>query len=275
MTQDPARRSPSTNKRSARAGRNKPLLVTSPENEEHKENNENDLEDALPTLEESQSEVQEPAPTARPERRLPGFFSTVGKKAPVASSQEVDATQARLARATRTKGSLAKAPTDTRSVAKAEPKKEPAKASGPARPASAFKTKYFIGMGIYLLGANFVGIGESSFFAANHLDSVLTTFNLFGGNIVIKTSTLAFLATLVILLVLLARFDLIPRSFSAMSGTPPARKGSSNSTAKNSQNQNTVEGSRATPPTMKQGVKGKHDNLYQEYRANQRRDRKK
>ncbi len=38
MTQDPARRSPSTYKRSARAGRNKPMLVTSPENEENKEN---------------------------------------------------------------------------------------------------------------------------------------------------------------------------------------------------------------------------------------------
>ncbi|MGI9058576.1 MAG: hypothetical protein ACR2H5_08350 [Ktedonobacteraceae bacterium] len=273
MTQDPARRSPSTYKRSARAGRNKPMLVTSPENEENKEN---ELEDALPTLEESQSEVQEPVQAvqaARPGRRLPSFFSTVGKKAPTASSQEIDATQARLARATRTKGTVAKAPTETKSVAKAEPKKEPAKASTPARPASAFKTKYFIGMGIYLLGANFIGIGESSFFAANHLDAVLTTFNLFGGTIVIKTSTLAFLATLVILLVLLARFDLIPRSFSALSGNPPAKKGSSNSTARNSQN--TVEGSRVAPPTMKQGVKGKHDNLYQEYRANQRRDRKK
>jgi hypothetical protein len=270
MTQDPARRSPSTYKRSARAGRNKPLLVTSPENEGNKEN---DLEDALPTLEESRSKEQEPVQAARPARRLPGFFSTVGKKAPTASSQEIDATQARLARATRTKGSLAKAPIDTISTPKVEPKKEPARANAPARPASAFKTKYFIGMGIYLLGANFIGIGESSFFAANHLDNVLTSFNLFGGTIVIKTSTLAFLATLVILLVLLARFDLIPRSFSALSGNPPPRKGSSNSTARN--NQNTGEISRIAPPTMKQGVKGKNDNLYQQYRTNQRRDRKK
>lgn len=273
MTQDPARRSPSTYKRSARTGRNKPMLVTSPENEENKDNKENEMEDALPALEESQSEVQEPVQAARPTRRLPGFFSTVGRKAPTASSQEIDATQARLARATRTKGAVAKAATETKSVAKAEPKKEPAKASTPARPASAFKTKYFIGMGIYLLGANFIGIGESCFFAANHIDKVLTSFNLFGGTIIVKTSTLAFLATLVILLVLLARFDLIPRSFSAMSGTPPAKRGSSNSTAKSSQN--TVEGSRVAHPTMKQGVKGKHDNLYQEYRANQRRDRKK
>ncbi len=270
MTQDPARRSPSTYKRSARAGRNKPLLVTSPENEENKEN---DLVDVLPKLEESRDAEKEPVQSVRPARRLPGFFSTVGKKAPAASSQELDATQARLARATRSKGSVAKAPTEGKSTPTVEPKKEPAKANVPARPASAFKTKYFIGMGIYLLGANFIGIGESSFFAAYHIDKVLTTFNLFGGNIIIKTSTLAFLATLVILLVLLARFDLIPRSFSALSGNPPPRKGSGTGTARNSQN--TVEGSRATPPTMKQGVKGQHDNLYQQYRSNQRRDRKK
>src|SRR5579872_5042412 len=146
MTQDPARRSPSTYKRSARAGRNKPTLVTSPENEENKEN---EMEDALPTLEEKQSEVQESVQAARPTRRLPGFFSTVGRKAPTTSAQEIDATQARLARATRTKGAVAKAATETKSTPKAEPKKEPAKASTPARPASAFKTKYFIGMGIY------------------------------------------------------------------------------------------------------------------------------
>jgi hypothetical protein len=127
-------------------------------------------------------------------------------------------------------------------------------------------------MGIYLLAANLIGVSVTNFFQSNHLDSVLTTFNLFGGLIVVRTSTLAYLATLVILLVLLARFDLIPRNFSAMTGqttSQSGRRGSSSNT-----NRNTSESTRNTPPTMKQGVKGADDDLYQEYRANQRRRKK-
>ena len=71
----------------------------------------------------------------------------------------------------------------------------------------------------------FDALFETSFFQANHLDSVLTQFNLFGGLIVIRTSTVAFLATLVIILVVLARLDLIPRSFSALSGSTCLRRG--------------------------------------------------
>jgi hypothetical protein len=127
-------------------------------------------------------------------------------------------------------------------------------------------------MGIYLLSANFIGVAETSFFQGNHLDSVLTTFNLFGGLIVVRTSTLVYLATLVILLILLARFDLIPRNFSAMTGqssSQASRRGGSSST-----NRNTSENVRNAPPTMRQGVKGADDDLYQEYRANQRRRKK-
>jgi len=114
--------------------------------------------------------------------------------------------------------------------------KEPARTTQPARPTSAFKTRYLIGMGIYLLGANFIGVFVTSFFQSNHLDSILTTFNLFGSAIVVRTSTLAYLAMLVILLVLLARFDLIPRNFSAMTGqsSQSSRRGGSSNTNRNS-----------------------------------------
>jgi hypothetical protein len=144
------------------------------------------------------------------------------------------------------------------------------KASTPARPASGFKTRYLIGMGLYLLCANFIGIFETQFFRSNHLDSVLTQFNLFGGTIVISTSTLVFLATLIIILVLLARFDLIPRNFAAMAGQ--ARQ--TPSSQANRRDSDSSENVRNTPPTMKQGVKGADDDLYQEYRANQRREKK-
>lgn len=277
MTQDPARRSPSTYKRSARAGRNKPMLITSTESAE----NDSALEENMPSLEDSMATVQTQNPpiTSTPStpsraRRIAGFISNVGKKEQSASVPEVDATQARLARATRAKGGTVKATADSspRSELKPVAKKEPSRANAaPARPAGPFKTKYFVGMAIYLLGANVVGIGVTTFFHNNHIDTILTQFSLFGGQIVISTSTLVFLAILVILLVLLARFDLIPRSFSAMSGTPPPKRTSTPAKS----NSNTIDGSRIMPPTMKQGVKGKHDDLYHEYRTNQRRDRKK
>jgi len=279
MTQDSDRRSSSSNRRSARAGRNRPVLVTSTTNEE---NQQASLEETTPTLEESLSELQEQnppvAPTSPASRRLPNFFSTIGRRGQAEASSETDAAQARLARATRGKVSPTKASSDTKSEQKPEVKKAAStnKASTPARPASGFKTRYLIGMGLYLLGANFIGYLETSFFQSNHIDSVLARFNLFGALITVSTSTLAFLATLIILLVLLARFDLIPRNFAAMTGqsssTQANRRGTSSSSNKN---QKTSENVRNLPPTMKQGVKGADDDLYQEYRANQRREKKK
>ncbi|TMC60082.1 MAG: hypothetical protein E6J21_11105 [Chloroflexota bacterium] len=156
-------------------------------------------------------------------------------------------------------------------------KKEAAssRSTAPSRPNSIFKTRYLIGMGIYLLVANFIGAFETNILRDNHLDVRLAQFNLFGGTIVISTSTIVFLATLVILLVALARFDLIPRNFSAMMGGSSSqqnRRGSSSGSS--SRNQGTTEGGRNIPPSMKQGVKGADDDLYQEYRSNQRRAKK-
>ena len=283
MTQDPTRRSPTTSRRVTRAAaRNKPTLVTSStENEDVMQ----ELEETPPTLEESIVEVQAQntstpieTSTDRVPRRLPGFFSTVGKRAQTQTPSETDVAQARIARATRSKGSATKSTSETKSTsvsktaAKQEPSRTAASTKAPARPTSGFKTKYLIGMGVYLLVAEFMGTFVVNFFRANGLDTVLTRFNLFGGEITISTSILAFLAILVILLIVLARFDLIPRSFTAMSANPPQRR-TNNSTAKG--NQSTTDGNRSTPSTMKQGVKGADDHLYQEYRANQRRERKK
>ncbi len=89
--------------------------------------------------------------------------------------------------------------------------KAPAKKSGPARSQSLFKPRYLIGMMIYLLGANLIGQYERAFLASQHMDYYL--FSFFG--IQVTTSTLVFLATLVVLLLVLVRLDLIPRSFRA------------------------------------------------------------
>jgi hypothetical protein len=252
--------------------RNRPVLVT----DTTSENNEYVAEDATTIAEESSPEEQPSTPAAVPTKsfgsRLPKFFSTVGKSEKTQEDQENVAAKARLARATR--GKVSSPPAEVTNEEKSETRKPAARPATTARPGSRgslFKTRYLIGIGIYLIGANFVGIFETSFFQSRGLDGVLTHFSLFGGQVVIRPSTLAYLATLVILLVLLARFDLIPRSLSAMSGQSAASRNARTGSSRS----DTTEGARSAPPTLKQGVKGANDDLYQQYRSNQRRERKK
>ena len=286
MTQESNYRSP-TSKRSGRPARNRPVLVTP------STPGDSVSEDALvapPVIEEAagdtsqlaeetspaEADTRSLAPTAT--RKLAGFFSRVGKSTQE-EAPEADAAQARLARATRGKTATPIAKGRDQSgpyePAKKSEVREPVKASppassrsAPARPRSGFKTRYILGLAIYLLGAQLIGAYEATFLNANHLDNIL--FKI--GPVAISTSTLAFLATLVILLIVLARFDLIPRNLGTLMGqsTPSRRTGPAPS--------RTEETVKTPPPTMKQGVKGADDDLYQEYREQrryqQRRDRK-
>jgi hypothetical protein len=267
MTQGTGNRS---TKRSLRAGRYKPTLVTTPEAEAGDEQQEavQEVEETTP-VEETPTEVA--APTTR--RRLPRFFSTVGKSEQEQEVSEETVVQARLARATR--GKTAKA--ETAQVANDEEAAEPERKAAaparvtparnaPARPASPFKMKYIIGMVVYLLGAQLIGSLEVNLFTSYKIDSTLAAFSLFGLPIVVKTSTLVFLVILVLLLVILAKLDLIPRSLSAFTGQPPQKRGSPSSRSNNGN-----EVVRTPQPTMRQGVSGADDDLYQQYRSNQRR----
>jgi hypothetical protein len=263
-------------RRITRSQRNRPVLVTN-----------NDTGVALDTKQADEATVTEPAtdavnidevpatPDTGPRRRL-RFFSTIGESADDGEKKEVDVTQARLARAMRSK-------TGKSATAKVEvPSKEAGKDAGteekksarpasrtPQRPTSPFKTRWIIGMAIYLLAANFLGAYEIQFMRAMHADTVLTSFNLFSGKVIISSSTLVFLATLVITLVLLARLDLIPRSLTG-TGPQPAKKASGEKTSQSSE-----PAPRYIQPPVRQGVKGSDDELYQAYRANQRREKKK
>src|SRR5712691_2878398 len=161
MTQDSNRR-PSTHRRPNRPGRNRPVLVTSAENE---------------TSEQAVQEPSQPAEAATPMetprgRRLPNFFSKVGKRE---QAQEPDVAQARLARATKCKAP-AKDSQQSEEAPSAGGTPSPAKTTtAPARPRAAggFKTRYLLGIVIYLLGANLIGSYEKSYFVANHLESNL------------------------------------------------------------------------------------------------------
>src|SRR6266480_4402381 len=275
-TQDAQQDKAAQNKRSKSTGKNRPVLATSS----------NDLttkDQSVEATSETIQPVEEVAPPTTVEdthpRRFPKFFSNVGKNEND-STVESDQASARIARATRNStvssaNNLAakdSTPAQSQSNAnkvstnKAAPKSTPAKAQ-PRQ--GAFKTKYLYGMIIYVVVAMFVGQYERAFLVSNHLDKVL--FQI--GSFVVTTSTALYLLTLIILLVILARFDLIPRSLGAMSGQ------STGQSARSGQSSSRSENTKDTQQTMKQGVKGADDDLYQEYREQQRylqkRERKK
>ncbi len=209
-------------------------------------------------------------------KRKPGFFLNIGKTESRSDQPAADPKAVRMARAMR--GKTVDAPAEA--VQEKKPAASTPKASSvPARPRSGFKMKYIWGMMAYLLIADFLGVWIEDWMQANHLDAHLFTWGPFVGN----RSTLIFLALLVIILVVMARFDLIPRSFGAMmSGSSSAntsRTGAGKGTAsKNSTSKAPTFETKAAQPTLKQGVQGEDDELYREYRENQRyfqkRDRK-
>jgi hypothetical protein len=272
-------------RRAARAQRNRPVLVTGKDSdtgaqpvEELSPVDSRVSEEISPPLETSMAELEqssytEPAPKAR---RFPRFFSSQDKPEQQNISEE-EIARARIARATRGKqanqpvqASAARESSQTETRSEARPARAAASSRTPARQASPFKTRYILGFAIYLLAANFIGVYETEFLRSIHADTVLAQFPLFGGMARISSSTLLFLATLIIILVLLVKFDLIPRNLGSMMAPPP-----SNRSGQGRSGGDGGERVRNVPPPMRQGVRGADDDLYQQYRASQRREKKK
>ncbi len=269
-TQEVQQEKTAQNKRSKNTSKNRPVLVTSTSEDAARDESAEVASETVQPVE----EVVTPAAVENTQpRRFPKFFSSVGKSDKTATS-EVDQASARIARATRNASTTsannnaakeskpAPSQSSTNKVApKPAPKAQP-------RPGG-FKTKYLYGMIIYVVVAMFVGQYERAFLVSNHMDKVL--FQI--GSFAVTTSTALYLLTLIVLLVILARFDLIPRSLGAMSGQ------SSSQSSKSGQSSSQADNTKNAQPTMKQGVKGADDDLYQEYREQQRylqkRERKK
>lgn len=271
---------PATYKRANRQGRNRPVLVTGASTEQASTVDAQAEETTASASPAEASTVIEETPAVKKNR--PRFFSTVGKKDETAEAKETEAAAARLARATRGKTSAPgkKEPKEPEVIKEIrEPKKPEPKAvvkSAPSRTAppprrGGFKPRHLIGILAYLLVAEFVGGYERAFLAGNGLDKLLFTI----GPVQVTTSILVFLLTLIVLLIILARFDLVPRSLTPASSQPRTQNKSGSAQNKSG----TDFGSGRNTPSMKQGVKGADDDLYQEYRETQRylqrRERKK
>ncbi|HLH62342.1 MAG TPA: hypothetical protein VKV20_11720 [Ktedonobacteraceae bacterium] len=265
----------SSSARRSRANRNRPVLVTSMSDAPIEAKDDKKAQEQL-TSSDGDSDtaavnqaVEETKTTTSLPRRLPKFFSTVGK---AAEKPEVDPAQARLARATAGKAPVVAKESKqqaTSAPVKSAPARTVSSRSVPARPAGAFKMKYLFGMLLYLIIADLIGTFETNYLTVNKMN--YTLFSI--GSFPVTLSTVLFLLTLIVVLIVLARFDLIPRNLAGFGGQQPAQR-------KTSQTKSTSEpGSiRNQPPAMKQGVKGVDDDLYQEYRQqqryNQRRERK-
>ncbi|HCI81240.1 MAG TPA: hypothetical protein DHW02_16295 [Ktedonobacter sp.] len=262
-------------RRSNRARAGRPVLVTSsdttntPGNEEQTSTATDVVEPELLPV-----PIAPPTSTTR-QRKLPRFFSNISKSedTQATTTNEQTVAQARIARATRGKTPpvpTAKATSEPKQQSTAKPATQATPRPAANRPPAQqgfFKTRYIIGLGIYLLVADFVGVFEAQLLNQWKLETVLAQFNLFGLPIRVSTSTIVFLATLVIVLVALAYFDLLPRSLSAARNT-------STGSGTNRSSTSSTPAERTPQLTMRQGVKGSDDDLYQAYRSNQRREKK-
>lgn len=260
-----------TYKRGNRQGRNRPMLVTPATGQTQVEQQSSSLTDGVPTAAGTMKSTPTATVVAPVTKSRPKFFSTVGRKAEAVEEKTVDPDAARLARATRGKAMAAPKKTQPDTV---KPQSK-AVASTSARPAKSqwagrgFKPRHFIGIMVYLIAADFLGLYEKSLLVNIKVEKLLFSIGPFP----VYVSTAAFLLTLVVLLVILARFDLVPRSLTGGGAGRPSNRDSASGTS------NADKGDGNTQPGMRQGVKGSNDDLYVEYRQNQRywqrRDKKK
>jgi hypothetical protein len=221
------------------------------------------MKEADPT-EAADEAVVATAAKARRVPRLPGFFSKVEKTVEEPETSQEVVVQARLARAKKT------TPKGEVTSAAHEKKEHDGKSTGGAnrtaattRPKPLFKTRHLIGMGLYLIGAEFILPLETSLFRQYKLEKVMGQLPVL--NIPLTTSLFLNLGTLILFLLILVRLDLLPTSLGRTAATARAQQ----------QRREQGAGVEKQPqPTMRQGVKGEDDDLYQAYRSNQRREKK-
>jgi len=250
--------------RRTRQRRNQPILVTDTEIENTLPPTDELTTDADSEQEAKATNTDESAPErkAQPLSRLPKFFSRVDKS----EQKEDEVVKARLARANHdkvnrgdSKASIVKA--NTKNDAKLQSKT-------PERKEPLFKIRHFVGMTIYLFGAQLVLPYEFAIARQLGLDHPypVTAFNF---TIPLSSGLFLNIATLILFLYILVKLDLLPNTASAKIRAEQKAK---EQQSKNGQNAAPVV--KNVPPPMKLGVKGEDDDLYKAYRANQRREKK-
>lgn len=244
--------------RRTRVPRNRPVLVTGTETQEEISTPTTDdlAMDTAPAIEEVAS-----APAA-PKRalRLPKFFSKVEHNETDTPTDKSEVVEARMARAKKNLGTKGKSATVQAETA-AENTKQVTK-NKPATKPSLFKPRHILGMVIYLFGANVLLPVEANLAKSTHIERTLFKIAQFP----LTVSFALNIITLIVLLYALVALDLLPNG---------KQYGNSQLKAKNAKTSNTPNSStpKVAPLTMRPGVKGEHDDLYQAYRNGQRKKR--
>lgn len=238
----------------------RPVLVTSNATEEAQAGDLATHTEPLAT-----NEPEQPAEVKRP-LRLPNFFSRVAKADQETATSEEHVVKARLARASKAQKQDKSAASQTSDEEKeGSEKKASTKTDSKQAPPRLFKPRHFLGMGIYLFGAQMILPLEMYYMQQFGLEFVFTQFSLFGQQMQISTSLIANIVTLIGCLFLLVKLDLLPSTLTARTAAQAraaSQSGKGNAAPKPEQ------------PTVRQGVKGEDDELYQSYRLSQRRDKK-
>lgn len=251
-----------------RSARNRPVLVTETEEttEDTPPTTDNLALDVTPTTGETET-VTAPAAPSRNPLHLPKFFSKVEHNTEESTTGTDEVVEARMARAKKSLNGKAAATTevaateDTKPAAKAKP--TPA---APAKP-RLFKTRHIIGIVAYLFGANWLLPAEAGYIKSANINKVYYTIASL--HVQIDTALVVNIVTLIICLYLLVAFDLLPNG-KQLSASQTSQKRGVKTTSSNSSSGTAVK----TPqPTVRQGVKGENDDLYQSYRTNQRKKR--
>jgi len=245
--------------RRTRQRRNHPVLVTATEAENVLPQTDELVVDGDSEQEAEATTTTESAPAtkARPLSRLPKFFSRVDKS----EQKEEDVVKARLARANNdkvsrgSKASIVKE--NTKNDAQPQSKREPL-----------FKIRHFVGMMIYLFGAELILPRELALAHQLGMDHGFPV-TIFNWTIQLSSAIFLNIATLIVFLYLLVKFDLLPNTASTRIRAEQKAK-----ERQNKASHNAAPVVKNVPAPIRLGVKGQDDDLYRAYRANQRREKK-
>jgi hypothetical protein len=246
--------------RRTRQRRNQPVLIaaTTAENSSH-QGEKLTIDTATNIKQEIEtSTTSEPLPEKQAQHLspLPKFFSRVDKS----EQKEEEVAKARLARANHNPdrpASTIKTKTETKQQSKTTEHREPL-----------FKIRHFIGMTIYLFGAQLILPYEFALAHQLGIDHPIYTLRIFNNSIALSSAVFLNIATLILLLYILVKLDFLPNTASAkLRAEQKAREQRTN-------RQHATPTVKNAPPPMKLGIKGQDDDLYRAYRANQRREKK-
>jgi hypothetical protein len=204
-----------------------------------------------------------PAKPAKRLPRLPNFFSSVVKGEQESTPSQEEVVEARMARVHKNAATQTEQTETAKTKAETKPATKPAtRAQAAAARPKLFKPRHFLGLAAYLLAAQFILPGERTL--SIYLGTEKVLFTIPGMNVPVETSFLLNIATLILLLYALVALDFLPSGKKYALEQNQNQKGKAASTPGQ-------QNPRQMPASVRPGQQGEDDDLYKNYRLNQRK----